>query len=131
MRKFIPRRCDEEIDQLRMHCRPLLPESGYLHHAWMLLPEKRHILQQLRDEFVGGVVRRLTLPLHRGPLHARSTSVHMKHARRHMGLDLCGRNQITPSGTEERQHDGSAGCGPVLALGTWEAGLITTRPLLQ
>ena len=55
----------------------------------------------------------------------------MKHARRHMGLDPFGRNQISPAGTEERQHDESAGCGPVLALGTWGAGLITTEPLLQ
>jgi len=48
-----------------------------------------------------------------------------------MGLDPFGRNQISPAGTEERQHDESAGCGPVLALGTWGAGLITTEPLLQ
>ena len=126
-----PRRCDEEIDQLRMHCRPLLQESGCLQAAWIPLPEQRQMLQQLLDEGIGGVVRRVTLHRRRGPLHARPTSVHMKHARRHMSLDLFGRNQITPAATEEGQQDKSGGCGPVLALGTWEAGLITTRRLLQ
>ena len=102
MRQFIPRRCDEEIIQLRMHCRPLLPESGCLQHGWMLSPEQRHKRQQLRDEIIGGVVRRITLYRHRGPLHARSTSVHMKHARLHMTPDRFGRN-LQPAATEEGQ----------------------------
>ena len=35
------------------------------------------------------------------------------------------------AGTDEGKQDNNGGCGPVLALGTWEAGLITTGPLLQ
>ena len=88
----------------------------------MILPEHRHKPQQRRHPFAGGVVRLVSLMFHLGPLHQRSTSVHMKHARRHMSLDLFSRNQITPAATEEGKQDKSGGCGPVLALGTWGAG---------
>ena len=131
MLQCIPSHVGEEIDQPRMDRRPLFHEPGWLQEASMPPPELRHMHQQLLDEVIGGDVRLPILHAHLGPLDARSTSVHMKHARRHMGLDLFGRNQITPSDTEEGQQDKSGGCGPVLALGTWEAGLITTRPLLQ
>ena len=88
----------------------------------MLPPEAPQMHQHHLDEGISGDVRLPLVPAHLGPLDARSTSVHMKHAGLHVGLDRCGRNQISPAGTEERQHDGSAGCGPVLALGAWATG---------
>ena len=48
-----------------------------------------------------------------------------------MGLDPFGRNQISPASTKVRETDEAAGCGPVLALRTWGAGLITTELLPQ
>ena len=94
-------------------------------------PEAPQMHQHHLDEGISGDVRLPLVPAHLGPLDARSTSVHMKHAGLHMSLDRCGRNQISPAGTEERETDEAASCGPVLALSTWGAGLITTELLPQ
>ena len=94
-------------------------------------PELRQMRQHHLDEGIGGVVRLERLHVHLGPLNARSTSVHMKHAGLHMGLDRFGRDHISPASTKVRETGEAAGCAPVLALRTWGAGLITTKPLLQ
>ena len=104
-----PGRVGEEIDQPRMVCRPQLKEFDRLQVASIPPPELRHMPQQLRDEDIGGEVRLVILHAHLGPLDARSTSVHMKHARIHMLPDLFGRNQIFPSETEERQQGENGG----------------------
>ena len=72
-------------------------------------PGLRQMPQQLHDEDIGGEVRLVSLHAHLGPLDARPTGVHMKHARIHMLLDLFGRNQISPSETEERQQGKNGG----------------------
>ena len=129
-RDGVPRRIAEESDHALKLCRPLLPYSARLQPARILVPEPGHIPHQVPDEFIGGGVRWIILHVQRAPLHQRSTSVHMKHARLHMGPAVFGRDR-QPAAREPRQQQQSDGCGPVLAMGTWEAGLITTRPLLQ
>ena len=71
--------------------------------------------------------------LHRRPLCQRSAKHNLEHARPHVVVYVSGRNQVSEhaAARKHRQKGGADAYRAVLALVTWEAGLITTRPLLQ
>ena len=117
----------EELDHGLTQSRPLGYGPEPFQAAGITALEGNHPRQQTFDE---GACVQVRGGAHRRPLCQRSASVNLLHARLHVVVMASGRNQDSAARKPRQQHRDD-GCGAVFALVTWEAGLITTRPLLQ